>query len=110
MMLEGIIAGMIYAAAIAFFTESDIQHRNAQVIKEGREVRTGAQCLDREVLVGVSHDLGFGPDTFVGGGPDRGYTDFRAQPISYCNTGLRICNTGGNLIYEVLEVLAASYF
>src|SRR5271166_1565769 len=103
MMLEGVIAGMVNASAIAFLAEADIEHRNTKVIKKGREVGTRTQCLDRKVLVGVGYYLGCGLDTFVSCRSERGYADFRAQPISYRHSGLRIDHARGHLVYKVLE-------
>ena len=74
---------------------------------KARKIRARPQRLDGEVLVRVRRDFGLGLDLLLGVGSERVDAHFRAQPLADGNAGLGIDHVGGDLIHQMLEILAA---
>src|SRR6516225_12019574 len=101
MMLESVVTGVIDAAGMTLLGETDVQHGDAQMIEENREIGARAQRLNREVLARVRRDLGLGLGVFRSGRCQRGYANFCAQTLADRNSALRIYYFVGDFVNQV---------
>ncbi len=107
-MLEGVVAGVIHAAAVALIAIAQVNRGDAEVVKKGRKVGARSQRLDREILVRIGGDFGLGLDVLPGFGLERIDAHFRAQPLSNRNAGLGVDYIGGHFVDQMLEVVTAA--
>src|SRR5580704_5794283 len=108
-MLESVVTRVIDAARVSLFVETYVQHRYAKMTDKCGKLRTRTKRLDRKVLVRVRRHLSLGPRVLGGGWCESSYPHFRAQAIADRYASLRIDHVGGDSVYQMLKVVAATY-
>src|SRR5690348_6232806 len=78
------------------------------MIEKATEVRTRPEGLDGNVLIRVGCGFGPGLESFFGSGRQGVNADLRAQALTDGHAGFRVRHLGGDLVYQMLKVLAAA--